>query len=390
MTDAAAEKLRTVLDYVPCEACLAQPVDHQELLCSICRRLDREVGVRVAFRTTVLVERPSEPAAAGPVVIPPAPPAEPTAAAGAVVPPAAPPVEVRFVEAGELLPKPAKADAPAVEVFVEPYADPVAAPVVAPEPDVEWEDVASFTPPSDDVFDYTPGPVAARPAAPPPQPILLPEEPAEAGQDDFVFRPPPATEAPAARREEEPDEEWMPTDEVRVVPEDAPLDAESAWAPPRDEPRPAEPEPVAQPEAEPVETLPVEDVVEMQVVEDEPAPEPASGSDLWKLRGFDASAEAALGGASVRALSHLSGHDAGELSSRTGLPASRLASWIDVADLVHEVGVPPESAVALVAAGVAGPKGLRAADPDDVVEKVSALGGGEVRLSDVKRWKRRA
>ncbi|HET6403157.1 MAG TPA: hypothetical protein VFH78_00800, partial [Candidatus Thermoplasmatota archaeon] len=67
----AGTKLRLVLDYLPCEACLAQPVDDQELLCSICARLDRQVAVRVGTRTTILLEKPSPPPA--PVVIPPAP-----------------------------------------------------------------------------------------------------------------------------------------------------------------------------------------------------------------------------------------------------------------------------------------------------------------------------
>lgn len=70
-------KLRTVLDYVPCDACLAEHSPEQELLCSVCRRLDRTVTVKRTERRTFIVVRPAPPPP--PALIPPAapPPREP-------------------------------------------------------------------------------------------------------------------------------------------------------------------------------------------------------------------------------------------------------------------------------------------------------------------------
>lgn len=334
-------KLRTVLDYVPCEACLSQPVAEQELLCSVCRRLDRQIGIRIAVTTTVLVERPSPPEPAPVVIPPPAPSPEP------LVP--GPLVEVVSADA-----PPRPRDAPAaIEVVVEPLVE------AAPEP--EWDEVASFEPAFDDMFGATPGGRREEP---------IPEEAPEIPQDDFVFRPPPPEEEPAAPREEAPAEEWMPTEEAPVEEETSP------WAP--------QPEPEPRPEPE-------EAVEELEIVETEVLDEGEEWrSDLWRLRGFDQAAATALGAANVRDLSHLSGHDPAELSARTGLDAERLGPWIHVADLVQEVGVPVNAAVALVAAGVAGPRGLQETDAETIVERASVLGGAEVKLSDVKRWKRRA
>ena len=168
-------------------------------------------------------------------------------------------------------------------------------------------------------------------------------------------------------------------------------------------------------EMEVVPDEPEEEILEMEIVpDDEPEPSvplraeaearagadaeadaeaspaaPATG-DLHRLRGFDAAAGEALARARITEIAHLSGHDAGELSERTGIPLARLQAWVQVADLVHEVGVPVEPASALVAAGVAGPKGLRDADADEVADRVAAFGGYRVDARDIKRWKRRA
>ena len=170
--------------------------------------------------------------------------------------------------------------------------------------------------------------------------------------------------------------------------------------PPVEEP-PPEPEPEPEParaeetileatlvEDDVIQAEVVEDVVEMEVLPDDDAP-PEGDSDLWRLRGFDHAAASALRGAGVTAVAHLAGHDAGELSARTGLPQERLVPWVQVADLTHEGGVPLDAAIALVTAGIAGPRGLRDADPESVVERVHAFGGRDLSLSDVKRWKRR-
>lgn len=408
----ASSKLGIVLDYLPCEACLAQPVAQQDLLCSVCRRLDRQIGVRVAVRTTFLLDRPSV-AQAEPVIIPPPPAID------------VPRVDVRFVPAGERAPKFAAQGAP-IEVLLEPYAEPIeeAAPlprddIPPPPPPVEQEpvfdvdDIVAYEPTSD-LFDFTPADPAARAVAPPPEPVREPEAPpvfldestpvagAEMAQDDFVFRPPPPVEEKEPpTREAEPIEDWMPTDEVRVESDDAP-DASDPWSrPPEDEPvlqeapqGPApEPEPMAEPQDAPLamELVDEEEVLTTEVIEDEPAPAPEPGeTDLWRLRGFEREADERFAAAGIRAISHLAGHDPGELSERTGVSPQRVTAWIHVADLTQDVGVPLDAALALVAAGVAGPRGLREADPDDIVERVRAFGGGEVAVKDVKRWKRRA
>ena len=371
MTDApapdASVKLRAVLDYLPCEACLAQPVRDQDVLCSICRRVDRQVGVRVAVRRTVILERPSEPE---PVVIQPP---------GVAPAPAAQEVDVVLRVEGEPLPDPR----PGVpQVVLEPLAPPAAPPVVVVDAEPEFGDVVGWEP-RDDAFEYVPP--APRREAPPPEPVP---------QDEYVFAPPPPEPEPEPPREPEAAEDWMPV-------EDVPLQqADEAWAPQEEPPEP-QPEPEPAPvEEEVLEATPVEDevleaqvveddeVLEMEVVEDDDAA-PAGDADLWRLRGFDRAAEAALQGAGVTAVAHLAGHDAGELGERTGLAPSRLAPWIQVADLVHEAGVPLDAAVALVTAGIAGPRGLREAAPDALVERVHAFGGRDLSLSDVKRWKRR-
>jgi hypothetical protein len=68
----------------------------------------------------------------------------------------------------------------------------------------------------------------------------------------------------------------------------------------------------------------------------------------------------------------------------------RLVPWVQVADLVHEVGVPIDAANALVAAGIAGPRGLAAVDAEDAADRVSAFGGLQVSAREINRWKRRA
>lgn len=360
----ASAKLRTVLDYVPCEACLAQPVRDQDVLCSICRRVDRQVGVRVAVRRTVLVERPSEPE---PVVIPPPAPAAP----------ATQPLDVVLAAPGEPLPEPRPG---VTQVVLEPLAPPPpAAPPEEPEP--AFDDLVGYEAPSD-AFGYVP-PARAPERAPEPEPIP---------REEYVFAPPPPEPEPEPPRAPDAVEDWLPTEEA-VVQEEP-----SAWAPARqDEPPEPEPqpEPVPEPEPEPVvedevlETEVVEEVVEMEVLPEEDEAPARGDSDLWRLRGFDAASEAALAGAGIQAVAHLAGHDAGELSARTGLEAGRLARWVQVADLTQEAGVPLDAAIALVTAGVAGPRGLREMDAQAVVERAHAFGGMDLSLSDVKRWKRR-
>lgn len=422
----AAAKLRTVLDYLPCEACLAQPVADQEILCSICARLDRQIAVRVGTRRTVLIERPSAPVA--PVVIePPAP---------AMAAPPAKPIVVRFADDAT------PALAGSVEVVVEPLVrlpPPVVAPVVLPveppappvevpveaepeEPAFEFDDVVSYAPARDEFFDYKAprkAPEPAREPEPEPAPAAKEPEAFTPPEDDFVFRPPTRDE-PAREPEPVAVEEMVPTEEVPVestreeVEQWAPppdLLAEEAEAAPKEEPLVEPWAPPAPQEEEPVEmeVLPVEEelvetelvpegpeeeVLEMEVVEEGPespaAPTATGAGDLYRLRGFDAASESALARVNITRLEHLSGHDAGELAERAHLPFDRLVAWIQVADLVHNVGVPLDAANALVAAGINGPRGLAEADPDEVADRVLAFGGYPISAREITRWKRRA
>lgn len=378
----AATKLRAVLDYLPCEACLAQPTADQDLLCSVCARTSRQVAVRVSARTTVVLERPSAPE---PIVIPPAVPAPE---------PAAREISVRFAD------EPSAAKPGVVEVVVEPLAAPAAVPVPIPledeAPAFSIVDLVDYTPARDEFFDYRHAPA----------PAVAPAKAEEPPQDDFVFRAPPEP-VPEPAPEPVPEPEPEPVEEIPVEPEQEP----NRWAPPSDflaeeaeaEAEPAPPPQPSPPEEEVVEMEPVEDepvemevvpdeeVVEMGIVADEPPAPPAPGAtDLYRLRGFESAHEQALAGAHITEVSHLSGHDAGELATRTGLPFEKLVAWVQVADLVQEVGVPLDAANALVAAGVQGPRGLREGNEADVAERASAFGGYAVTEREVRRWKRRA
>jgi predicted flap endonuclease-1-like 5' DNA nuclease len=453
----ASTKLRLVLDYLPCEACLAQPVRDQDLLCSVCRRLHRQVAVRVATRSTVILERPDLPPPAEPVVIPPAPEPQPEPA-----PP--PPEPIPLVEAlPEPVPEPAPAPPPLPELEVvteplepEPLPAPEPVPMIAqlqeeppeepeparkrglfrrrepepPPPEPVFDDVAGFEP-AEDSFGVARGEAAIEPddvaevareefvppPPPPPEPVVLPEAEPEM-ESDFVFRPTEETPAPPP---EELVEDEIPVEEIPVVPES---EEPSPWAP-QEEIFPEEaPEPTPEPEPEPVVATPLEEeVVEMEVLPDEPpqeeileaqlveedepiaaeiveeetipappppAPAEAPASDLHRLRGFSHAHEDALHAVGIDTLASLAGHDAHEIAARAGLAPDVVAPWVQVADLVHELGVPIDSASALVAAGVAGPRGLREMTEEDILDRVEAFGGVRLSGRDVKRWKRRA
>lgn len=392
----AATKLRMVLDYLPCEACLAQPVADQDLLCTVCARVDRQVAVRVGTRTSVLIERPSSPEAS--VVIPPAAPTpEPVAAREVVVRMADEPSSERTGTIEVVLEPLAPVAPPVLLPPVEAIPPPVVAPV-RPEPEFDVSDIVDFVPAREQFFDFTGTARAAPEAEPEPEVAAVPEvapeppvppaadEPAPP-QDDFVFRAPPPEEPVYAPPP--PHDEVIPVEEVPL--ESAPED-QAQWARPPAEAPMAEPEPSV--EEEPILEMEVveedDEVVEMEIVEDEPEPAPAGTGELYRLRGFDAHAEGALAKAGITEITHLSGHDAGELAARTQLPLARVQPWIQVADLVHEVGVPVDAAIALVAAGVPGPRGLREGDEDEIADRVSAFGGAAIRAADVRRWKRRA
>lgn len=482
----ASAKLRAVLDYLPCEACLAQPTRDQEVLCSICHRLHRQVAVRVSTRTTILLERPSTPdaAAVAPVLIPPAGPAATEAPA---------PAHAEGPMVGrDVVVEPYEEGAPAEAAAVAPPAPkkgffrrkpkeapaPLAPPAEAPAPAEEepaFDDVVDYTGPTDDGFDYVrdaPEPTQAEAALAPeesafdytpgrrePEPVAAPVE--APPQDDFVFRPPAQEEAAAAQPE--PVEDFLPTEEIPVEPE---RPEENPWAPPPEaddflqEPASLEPaalpqehveaipqeeapyQPAAQDETppqrehepeepaeedviletivdeEPVETTVVEEeIVEMEIIPDdeptptpppaapspvaapaaeppEPRPEeleaPPHGSDLHHLRGFTHDHADKLGPLGITSLSHLSGHDPHDLAARAQIPPETLSAWIHVANLHHEIGIPVDPALALVQAGIQGPRGLRETDATEIVDRVAAYTTSTVSERDVKRWKRRA
>ena len=175
----------------------------------------------------------------------------------------------------------------------------------------------------------------------------------------------------------------------------------SEWAAPAEEaPAPVEEIPPIE-EIPPVEEIPpLEEVPTYAAparVEAPPAPAEApmqagpAASDLFRLPAFNVGHAQTLARHRIGALSHLSGHDPNELAQRTGVDAGLLRGWIHVADLTQEVGVPLDAALTLAAAGVHGPRGLRAMEAEEIVRRVGALGHGvPVSLGDVKRWKRRA
>ncbi|HUR70014.1 MAG TPA: hypothetical protein VM370_12275, partial [Candidatus Thermoplasmatota archaeon] len=323
-----------------------------------------------------------------------------------------------------------------IEVIVAPLLAPApvvavpaaAALIEAPEDDGPvFDDLFEYTKARDEFFDYRPAAATMRhPPEPHREPELAPIDfpPEPVVEDDFVFRPPPQEpeRAFAPRNEPEVRDDIIPEEEVRV---ESPVAREEPWAPPSDflqEEREEDlPPPVAVEEEEPIyetELLPEEEVrdlapaqetwsppveeepiLEMEIIADddpiealsqENVPIPTGTGDLYRLRGFDMNAEIGLAKAKITEIAHLSGHDAGELGQRSGVSSGKLVAWIQVADLVHEVGVPVEAAVALVAAGVAGPRGLRDADPDAVADRATAFGGHAVNARDVRRWKRRA
>ena len=283
----AATKLRLVLDYLPCEACLAVPTQEQELLCTLCARLDRQVTVRAATKTRVILERPEPEApvivepAPGPVAMEASPPAadEPAEPEVAPEPIEAPLLPVRFVADGQ---KPGVG--PAIEVVLER--------VVTAVPEVDWEDdlysweepddpygVAGYTAPAP-AFGLRPAP-ADEAAEEPLEAVEAPEDsrPPEFEPEAEPARPaePAALEAPPVDDEPLADEDFVQPDEEVVVEPDA--SERSPWAPPEDDGAHEPANPLADDfladegaDEEILESVPVEDdedIVESIPVEDE-------------------------------------------------------------------------------------------------------------------------
>ena len=233
------------------------------------------------------------------------------------------------------------------------------APSPAPEEDVVETEIVEMEVVEDEAPAPQPEPVPAEPARE--------EAPPKRGGFSSLFKRKKAAEE--ARASE-------------AAPEPAP---EPAYVPPGE----AEPAPGASPWSS------AEEVQADELDLAAPAPAPVAGplpeTDLHRLPGFEGAHQEALARERIESISHLSGHDPVELAERTGLPQETLASWVHVADLVQEVGVPMDAALALVAAGVQGPRGLRDMDGRAIVDRVGEQGDAAgVTFQNVKRWKRRA
>jgi hypothetical protein len=96
-----------------------------------------------------------------------------------------------------------------------------------------------------------------------------------------------------------------------------------------------------------------------------------------------------LAEADVREVAALAGREVEDLAARSRVAPERLASWIQVADLQREAGVPLDAAVSLVEAGVAGPQGLRELAAEEIAARLQWSGGGGIPLGDIRRWKLR-
>lgn len=334
-------KLRIVLDYVPCEACLQEPSHEQELLCSVCRRLDRSVSVKRVEHRTFLVEQPLPPPPVEPEVIPAAQPdSAPTMVAGSSdvaeavassvlggahaahapepvsAPAQAPAIRVLDAVTAEEAPPVSRAT---IDVLVEPMDVPESPPpgegvaevavlaagaalagaqVASAAPDEDEADVAFAAPPAEAEdedsggFDFTDeGPPEdafdfgreEKAPAPPPRRAETEREPAEADAQSFTFTPPPR------------DEPAKPEEETPAAAPAAPAEGESPWRRPVEddwmrEPKPAAEEPWPEERAPPPAPADEEPIETLEVVEEEPAretggPVPETES-RWNVEGL--------------------------------------------------------------------------------------------------------
>ncbi|MHB8586668.1 MAG: helix-hairpin-helix domain-containing protein [Thermoplasmatota archaeon] len=296
---ASADKLRLVLDYVPCDVCLSMPASswqEQEMYCGICRRMERTVAHKLTVRQTVEVASPMMPEE---VVIPPAIPTP-----GPVAANTAPAVAIHFHDE----PAEASFEGADVDIVVSPITVAAPSPAVAEPPEEDEFDHFEFVRAERDISTAAPGPTAA-------EEIELAPLPAEAEETDaFGMAPEAPTEATSAAQAEVTSDEFVvPREQPEPLAAATPAPIEDDWAdsvlreepsappaepsteevppprPPPDEPwpepgpepgpgepfpepdeeRPAEtPSPSAEPEPEEVETANVEDVEEVEPVEE--------------------------------------------------------------------------------------------------------------------------
>lgn len=125
-------------------------------------------------------------------------------------------------------------------------------------------------------------------------------------------------------------------------------------------------------------------------VEDEEPAEPvrlgdASSVPITSLDGVGPMYATRLSAADVESTDDLTGQDAWDLASRTGIAAKLLERWIAIADLI-EGGVPHRAAEAFVKAGIKSPKDLKGRDAVDLARRVSEYDDGitEAVIRDVQ------
>ncbi|HVL88331.1 MAG TPA: DUF4332 domain-containing protein [Candidatus Thermoplasmatota archaeon] len=264
-SDPAAEKLRVVLDYVPCDACLRIPGDEQDLYCAICARLHRTVVQKTVRSRVVLVE--TELPAPEPVS-----PVELTSPMAAMEPEAAwrpapePAAAIETTRVTEPRPEPAEAfiDTIVEDAEPEPAPEKMFPPARKPEPEGDLSDFVTIVRPTRSAPEPAPSwePVAEEASAVSDLPDVESDDDfgvAGARDDDLVDIP---ASDPSA---------WEEVDASEDAESGVPLHDEFVLEPDPDQPPIEEFEPA---EAEPAA---VEEVQEFEV-EFEPEPEPSASA----------------------------------------------------------------------------------------------------------------
>jgi hypothetical protein len=392
---AATEKLRLVLDYVPCDVCLAIPTatwEDQELLCGVCARLDRTVAHKVSIREVLVVPEPAAPEevtiapvaaeAAASSIPEPEPEArfEPSALP---VAPSLPPLPSTFThfedESADASPA-ARYDITVVAWSEEPpalaAAPPMDEPVPAPaatevsiaerEPEngggeaddlfgvVEEADedlfgvasVAAQDPRADAAPGPNPGAAQAEEAfTVPREPATRVSEPTGAPVDDawaesILSEPEPRSQPPEPIPPPQPGpEDPEPWPDPGPGPEPRP-EPEEPYPEPDDERGPAEPpaeaeEDIVEVDSDAVEAVPAEaeSTPGSGKAPENPSPTPVGpGEDISELDNMSRRYERRLGEEGIRSVGDLAGKNAEELAALTGIPKDFLAAWIDAAN----------------------------------------------------------
>lgn len=269
--EAGARKLRMVLDYLPCEACLHVPGEEQDLYCGLCRRLHRTVVQKSIERRVVLVEEVL-PAVAAAEPLPEETLSEPAAVETEIA--QAEPAEDEMYGVAEAAPAEAGAAAGPEEEEggLDEFLTVVRSPerrgrrgewtlAVEPEADIGgWE--AFDLEQEEDLFGVAKPVEGGASGEEPFEEVSLDEEWKAAGEE-FVLEPEPEAEPlgePEPAREEEAFAEPEPEEILEFEPEPEGLEPEpEPPLGPQTEPLPAEEEPLVDFEPLPEETAEVEE-----------------------------------------------------------------------------------------------------------------------------------